>query len=49
MANGETLTMTTEFGPPNYMPTVPFTQQPITDLWAINKYMKDLWRERYQS
>lgn len=46
---GETLTMTTEFGPPDYMPTLPFTQQPITDLWTINKYMKDLWRERYQS
>ncbi|HKK73586.1 MAG TPA: twin-arginine translocation signal domain-containing protein [Saprospiraceae bacterium] len=49
VANGETLTMTPEFGPPDYMPTVPFTQQPITDLWAINAYMKDLWRERYQS
>lgn len=49
VANGEPLTMTPEFGPPDYMPTVPFTQQPITDLWAINAYMKDLWRERYQS
>lgn len=44
---GTALTMTTEFGPPGYMPTVPFTQQPITDLWAINKHMKDLWRARY--
>lgn len=44
----EPLTMTTEFGPPNYMPTLPFTNQPITDLWAINKHMKDLWRERYK-
>ncbi len=45
---GETsLTMTTEFGPPNYMPALPYTQQPIVDLWTINSYMKDLWRERY--
>jgi sugar phosphate isomerase/epimerase len=49
LETGQTLSMTTEFGPPNYMPTIPFTQQPITDLWAINSYMKDLWRQRYQS
>ncbi len=42
------LTMTTEFGPPDYMATLPFTNQPVTDLWTINKHMKDLWRERYQ-
>ena len=42
------LTMTTEFGPPNYMPALPFTRQPITDLWEINSHMKDLWRERYK-
>lgn len=46
---GTTLTMTTEFGPPSYMPTVPFTNQPITDLWTINCHMKDLWRARYQN
>ncbi|WP_216625358.1 sugar phosphate isomerase/epimerase family protein [Paenibacillus phytorum] len=31
----ETVTMTTEFGPPGYMPTLPFTNQPVTDLWDI--------------
>ncbi|MEO0338222.1 MAG: sugar phosphate isomerase/epimerase [Bacteroidota bacterium] len=46
---GKTLTMTTEFGPPSYMPTLPFTNQPVTDLWAVNKHMKDLWRERYKA
>jgi sugar phosphate isomerase/epimerase len=45
---GTKLTMTTEFGPPDYMPTVPFTQQAITDLWTINSHMKDLWRTRYK-
>ena len=44
----ETLTMTTEFGPPSYMATLPFTNQPVTDLWTINVHMKDLWRERYK-
>lgn len=46
---GTTLTMTTEFGPPSYMPTLPFTNKPVTDLWDINKHMKDLWRKRYKS
>lgn len=41
------LTMTTEFGPPNYMAMVPFTRQPLADLWGVNKYMMELWRERY--
>ncbi|MEM6379822.1 MAG: sugar phosphate isomerase/epimerase, partial [Bacteroidota bacterium] len=46
---GTALTMTTEFGPPGYMPTIPFTNQPITDLWGVNCHMKDLWRARYTS
>ena len=44
---GETLTMLTEFGPPDYMPTLPYTRQPLADQWAINVYMMKLWRERY--
>ena len=44
---GETLTMLTEFGPPDYMPTLPYTRQPLADQWAINLYMMKLWRERY--
>jgi sugar phosphate isomerase/epimerase len=46
---GRTLTMTAEFGPPNYMPMVPFTRQPLADLWDVNAYMMQLWRERYSS
>ena len=46
---GSTLTMTTEFGPPNYMPALPYTRQPVADLWEVNAWMKDLWRERYRS
>lgn len=47
--SGGTLTMTTEFGPPTYMPALPYTQQPLGDQWAINVHMKDLWRERYSA
>lgn len=43
-----TLTMTAEFGPPNYMAMVPFTRQPLADLWDVNTYMMQLWRERYK-
>jgi sugar phosphate isomerase/epimerase len=46
---GQSLTMTAEFGPPNYMAMVPFTRQPLADLWDVNAYMMQLWRERYQS
>ena len=45
--NGETLTILTEFGPPNYLPTVPYTKQPLADQWAINVYMMKMLRERY--
>ncbi len=44
---GKPLTILTEFGPPNYLPTLPFTNQPVADQWAINGYMKDLLRARY--
>jgi sugar phosphate isomerase/epimerase len=46
---GEVLTILTEFGPPNYLPTVPYTQQPLADQWAINVYMMNTLRKRYQS
>lgn len=36
------LYITPEFGPPGYMPTLPFTNQPVADTWNINVYMKDL-------
>ncbi len=33
------LTLTPEFGPDGYMPTLPFTDQPVADLLAINSAM----------
>jgi hypothetical protein len=44
---GDTLTVLTEFGPPDYMPTLPYTRQPLADQWAVNVYMMQLLRSRY--
>ncbi len=44
---GETVTFLTEFGPPDYFPTLPYTRQPVSDQWEINVYMMKLLRERY--
>jgi len=44
---GERLTILTEFGPPDYMPTTPYTHQPLADQWAINVYMLNILRKRY--
>jgi sugar phosphate isomerase/epimerase len=45
--NGERLTVLTEFGPPHYMPALPYTVQPVADQWAINVHMMQLLRKRY--
>lgn len=45
--NGEQLTILTEFGPPDYMPTIAYTRQPLADQWAINVHMMHLLRKRY--
>ena len=44
---GEVMTILTEFGPPDYMPTMPYTHKPLTDQWAINEYMLQTLRTRY--
>jgi len=46
---GDRLTILTEFGPPTYMPTLPYTQEPLADQWAINVHMMKLLKERYVS
>ncbi len=47
--NGERLTILTEFGPADYMPTIPYTRKPLSDQWEVNVYMMQLLRKRYQS
>lgn len=41
-------TITTEFGPPPYLPTVPFTNEPIADQWAANVYIMNAIKARFQ-
>ena len=45
--SGDVLTILTEFGPADYMPTEPYTRKPLADQWGINVFMKDLLRKRY--
>jgi sugar phosphate isomerase/epimerase len=44
---GGRITFLTEFGPPDYMPTMPYTRKPLADQWAINVHMMQLLRKRY--
>jgi sugar phosphate isomerase/epimerase len=40
------VTITPEFGPPDYMHTIPFTGEPVADTWDVNVFMQQLLRER---
>jgi sugar phosphate isomerase/epimerase len=44
---GKQMTFLTEFGPPDYMPTLPYTQQPVANQWDINVHMMEVLRKRY--
>jgi len=44
---GKRLTILTEFGPANYLPTLPYTRQPVADQWEINNHMMHTLRKRY--
>jgi sugar phosphate isomerase/epimerase len=46
---GEPITFLTEFGPPLYMQTLPYTLQPLSNQWEINVYMMQLLRKRYSA
>lgn len=41
------LSFLTEFGPPDYLPVLPYTRQPVANQWDINVYMMNLLRKRY--
>lgn len=47
-AEGQLMTILTEFGPPTYLPTLPYTLQPLADQWDINVYMMKTLRERFK-
>lgn len=40
-------TYLTEFGPPSYLPTLPFTNVPVADQWDINVHILKLLKARY--
>lgn len=46
-SNGEIFTITTEFGPPPYLPTIPFTNKPIADQWEANVYIMKAIQARF--
>ena len=46
-AKAKHMTFLTEFGPPHYLPALPYTQQPVANQWDVNVHMMKLLRERY--
>ena len=40
------MTITTEFGPPNYLPTAPFTQKPLSNQWEANVFIMKAIKEQ---
>lgn len=45
--NTSVLTITPEFGPPAYLPTLPYTRQPVASQWDINVHILRLLNQRY--
>jgi sugar phosphate isomerase/epimerase len=41
-------TMTPEFGPDGYLQCAPFSQQPVADLWDVNRWIGHRQSERFQ-
>jgi sugar phosphate isomerase/epimerase len=44
---GKQMTFLTEFGPPDYMTTLPYTRQAVANQWEINVHMMEVLRKRY--
>jgi sugar phosphate isomerase/epimerase len=44
---GTPLTILTEFGPADYMTTIPYTRQPLANQWEINVHILKTLRSRY--
>lgn len=42
------ITFLTEFGPPTYLPALPYTRQPLVNQWEVNVYMLNLLKTRYR-
>ena len=48
-ASGKEMTITTEFGPPNYMPTTPYTRKALSDQWKANVFIRNAIKLRFYS
>lgn len=35
----DVMTLAPEHGPPNYQQTLPYTRQPIADIWSVNHWV----------
>lgn len=46
--NNKGVTVTTEFGPADYMHTLPYTRVPVADQWKANVYIMDAIKKRMQ-
>lgn len=46
-SEGKSITILTEFGPADYMHTLPYTYQPVADQWGINVHMMRELRKRF--
>ncbi len=44
---GQRLTMTPEFGPDGYLHLAPFSQEPVADLWELNRWMARTERQHF--
>ena len=41
------ITFMPEHGPPNYQICMPYTQQPLCDIWDINTFIGDRMKSRF--
>jgi sugar phosphate isomerase/epimerase len=41
-------TMTPEFGPDGYLHELPYTREPVSDLWTVNQWMARTEREHFE-
>jgi hypothetical protein len=47
-AGAKYFTFNPEFGPPNYMQTVPYSRKPAADLWEVCLYMAARFRQQFE-
>lgn len=47
LSGSKSITITPEFGPVPYMPTMPYSQKPLADQWAINSKIKDVLHTKF--